>query len=365
MATEANDRQDVTIAFQGATKYLRLSASEKWAKAISSGELSPDTLIEVTRNGIVRASRAGELPELARYFAHELDEASIAVGKTRHGNPANAAGPPAPPRQLPTVTAESLETALASSGSYRPAPVLPPSAADNLSEASGAPSVPPRTKASYVVGAFAGGLVIGAALTVLVVVGLQTHQRQAASVRGPVSVGPSSNAQLDTRGMDPQGQRSSKSERGAGTEAKLEEGRIARKRLAEAKKPEERQRLDEVAPPLPNAAPPLPNTSAPRPPAIKVTRPRPSAGFSLPTLPQSATLPRNDLGSPPRRQPRAAQRRTTGLPSLPCCLNSQRSNPRIAPVAPAPCTAAEPCASPDLPQTVVPDTVRSPAPYAV
>ena len=56
-----------------------------------------------------------------------------------------------------------------------------------------------------------------------------------------------------------------------------------------------------AAPPLPNAIPPLPNAAPPLPgapaPAARAGRtPAPATGVGLPSLPQSVTVPRQDLG---------------------------------------------------------------------
>jgi uncharacterized protein YecT (DUF1311 family) len=60
------------IGFQGPGRFIRLSTADKWERAVRSGDLKPDTSVEVDRSGETETMRASEVPELAAYFPQPL-----------------------------------------------------------------------------------------------------------------------------------------------------------------------------------------------------------------------------------------------------------------------------------------------------
>ncbi len=109
---------------------LSLSTPEKWRRAIALGDLTPDTQIEIVRDGEpAEPRRAGDLPQLAPYFA-ALEE-RLEPAPPREPAPVAsvpASGPEAePPPSGPAPSA--VPASAASSPAPSPVPVAPVSPA--------------------------------------------------------------------------------------------------------------------------------------------------------------------------------------------------------------------------------------------
>jgi len=118
---ENEDADDLAITFRSAGKPVRMSSVTKWRRAITLGDLTRETLVEVEAGGRSQGvSPAGAVPALKRLFDEispraEADDAALAVQ-------------PAPDEPIPPPLAtQAVATRTPQPSPPPPPPVSPPS----------------------------------------------------------------------------------------------------------------------------------------------------------------------------------------------------------------------------------------------
>ena len=128
----AGEGRELSITFQTSGKAVRLSAPDKWRKAVAGEDLKPDTWVEIHRQGgSPQTVRADAVPELHALFL-DLGLVSAAPPEAADAPP----GEPAPDEDLvlptdkpppQTATTPAAGAAAATDEAWRPPfPPLPP-----------------------------------------------------------------------------------------------------------------------------------------------------------------------------------------------------------------------------------------------
>ena len=170
---ENDDAEDLAIIFRSAGKPVRMSSATKWRRAITLGDLTRDTPVEIEAGGRSQGVRpAGEVPALRRLFEEiaptvEADEAA-ADGE----DPQSMAGEPAAPEAAPDLAG------VAEAPVRQPPPPSPPPAPPTRP----APPVKPPT-ASKPKGSPGGCLGVLAVVAIVLFVGIKGCSRRHAATQ--------------------------------------------------------------------------------------------------------------------------------------------------------------------------------------
>ncbi len=112
---ENEDADDLAIVFRSAGKPIRMSSAAKWRRAITLGDLTRETPVEVEASGRSLGVRpAGEVPALQRLFDEIAPHAEA------------DAAPPAPEEAIPPSVAEPVGAVVAEAVAAPPPPPVPP-----------------------------------------------------------------------------------------------------------------------------------------------------------------------------------------------------------------------------------------------
>jgi uncharacterized protein YecT (DUF1311 family) len=177
---ENGEGRELSVTFQTSGKAVRLSAPEKWRKAVAAQDLKPDAWVEITRqSGSPHTVRADDVPELHALFL-ELGFVSEAV--------VEADAPPEPAIDASTPAADE-----ASEAAQPDEPAARPDASPwrTMDAASASPPPPgarrPRRRSGSVIWTVIGVVVL---ISVLRTCGRVTHYHPL-SVSTDVSGAPS------------------------------------------------------------------------------------------------------------------------------------------------------------------------------
>jgi len=178
----AGEGRELSITFQTSGKAVRLSAPDKWRKAVVGEDLKPDTWVEIHRQGgAPQTVRADDVPELHALFVDLglVSDAPAEAPAPPAGEPAADAAPVPPVDTVPPPTATTPATGAATDAAWRP--TIPPTP----------PAVRRRRGVASVIVTIVGVVVVANALRTC---GQAMHHHDTSALPGQVSIAVDSSA---------------------------------------------------------------------------------------------------------------------------------------------------------------------------